>query len=97
MPITLDIKKDVQEAVVEILSPLFEEIKDLKEKIKLSNQKLLDIEEVSEIVGLAPSTIDKHVRLGIFPRPVYQGTAKKWKKVDILNYIDNLPHKKSSK
>ena len=97
MPITLDIKKDVQEAVNEVLSPLYQEIKELKEKIKLSNQKLLKIEEVCEIVGAAPSTIDKHVNAGIFPAPVYLGAAKRWRKVDILNYIENLPQKKSSK
>ncbi len=93
MPITLDIKKDVQEAVNELLSPLFEEIKQLKEKFILSNNELLTKKEAAKVAKIAESTLDKYVKEGKFPKPVYLGSYPRWRKSDILKFIDNLPSK----
>ena len=94
MPITLDIKKDVQEAVKEVIEPLFKEIEILKEKITASNNELLTKKEVAKMTKKGASTIDRYVKEGKIPKPVYLGGEPRWRKTDILKFIKNLPSKK---
>jgi len=93
MPISIDIKKDVQEAVIEVITPLLKEIEELKEKMKPNDEKLLTPEEVCNITGKGYSTIDKYVKEGKFPKPVRFGSEKRWKKSEILKFIESLPTK----
>ncbi|TYG33714.1 AlpA family phage regulatory protein [Lonepinella koalarum] len=52
-------------------------------------KKLLNIDEVKAITGFSTTTIYKHIKLGIFPKPKNCGSrAVRWRLTDIENYIN---------
>jgi predicted DNA-binding transcriptional regulator AlpA len=50
----------------------------------MANQpQLLNVKEVSELVGLGVSTVWKQVRKGNFPAPIKIGGATRWRRIDL--------------
>lgn len=58
-------------------------------------EKLLTYKEVTDICGLARSTIYKWVQNGKFPKPVKLGTGPKslvkFKLTEVMAFIESLP------
>ena len=52
--------------------------------------ELLTVEQVSQFVGLGVRTVWSKVSAGEFPRPVRIGRATRWRRSEILRWIDAL-------
>ena len=91
MPITLDIKKDVQEAVMEAITPLLQKIEELESKINGNTDELIDIKEVKKITKIkSNSTVYDRVKKGKLPPFVKTGPKMtRWKKSEVLKYVEN--------
>ena len=55
---------------------------------QISTRQLLNLEDVKNITGFSTTTIYKHVKDGIFPRPKKCGRSTRWRLADIQNYIN---------
>ena len=62
-------------------------VKADREKIE---PELLMVEQVAQMVGLGIRTIWSKVSAGEFPRPVRIGRATRWRRSEILQWIDAL-------
>jgi len=50
--------------------------------------RLLDIDQLSDATGLAPSTIYQLVAQGQFPRPIKIGRQNKWRESTLIAWLD---------
>lgn len=50
--------------------------------------KLLDIAQLNEATGLAPSTIYQLVATGEFPKPIKIGRQNKWRESTLIAWLD---------
>ena len=54
-----------------------------------SKKQLLNLDDVKNITGFSTTTIYKHVKDGIFPRPKKCGRSTRWRLADIQEYINS--------
>lgn len=59
------------------------------------NKGLLTIKDAAFYTSMGESTIDRDVKDGKFPSPVWVNTNKYWRRVDIDKWIEGLPTEKS--
>ncbi|SFR98411.1 helix-turn-helix transcriptional regulator [Yoonia litorea] len=55
-----------------------------------TEEKLLSVAQVAEILGLGVSTIWRQVKLGNIPEPGHIGRSARWRKSDIDNLVRDL-------
>ena len=55
---------------------------------QISTRQLLNLDDVKNITGFSTTTIYKHVKDGIFPRPKKCGRSTRWRLADIQEYIN---------
>jgi predicted DNA-binding transcriptional regulator AlpA len=58
--------------------------------MEASEEKLLSVKKVAEIVDLSVRQIWRLVAAQEFPQPVRIGHARRWVSSDIQTYLDNL-------
>lgn len=51
-------------------------------------EQLLNVKEVAQFTRLHKSTIYRFVKEGKFPKPIKIGSASRWKKEDLVSYLD---------
>lgn len=56
----------------------------------MSDDRLLKIRQVCELVSVSKSTIWQRVKAKTFPAPVKVGSGTFWKASDVQNYIKSL-------
>ena len=90
MPITLDIKKDVKEAVTEAIAPLLRKMDELENQIR-GDDELIDIKEVRKIAGIkSDTTVYDKVKKGELPPSLKIGPKMtRWRKSEVLKYVKN--------
>lgn len=55
------------------------------------NYVLWGKEEVTELLGISVSGLYNAMNKSQFPKPIKIGGVSRWKKSDVLAYIDNCP------
>jgi predicted DNA-binding transcriptional regulator AlpA len=54
-----------------------------------AQKKLLNVKEVSDLVGLGVSTIWNQVKKGNFPEPIRIGGSTRWRRADLEDLFAN--------
>jgi len=54
------------------------------------NEKLISINQVTEMVGFKKSTIYKFIKSKNFPKPVKIGYSSRWKLSDIQKWMEEV-------
>lgn len=52
-----------------------------------NSRELLTVEQVAEILGIAPVSVRRHAELGSLPAPVRIGRIVRWKRSDIARWL----------
>ena len=65
-----------------------QEMETLNTTQQISTRQLLNLDDVKNITGFSTTTIYKHVKDGIFPRPKKCGRSTRWRLADIQEYIN---------
>jgi predicted DNA-binding transcriptional regulator AlpA len=58
--------------------------------MEVSEEKLLSVKKVAEIVDLSVRQIWRLVADNVFPKPVHVGHSARWLRSDIQTYLDGL-------
>ena len=61
------------------------------------NKGLLTLKDTAVYVSMGESTITRDASLGTFPKPVWVGSNKYWRKIDLDNWINGLSTEKTKK
>ncbi|HDL5578991.1 TPA: helix-turn-helix domain-containing protein [Mannheimia haemolytica] len=56
-----------------------------------SEQSYLNVKDVCEMLQLNRSTIYRHIKQGIFPKPTKIGKSSRWKFADIKAFLEPKP------
>jgi predicted DNA-binding transcriptional regulator AlpA len=55
--------------------------------------RLLDIDQLSNIIGTAPSVIYDWIKAGKFPKPIKIGRRNLWRESTLIRYLDRQDQK----
>jgi calcineurin-like phosphoesterase len=88
MPIEIPTKEDIKEAVLEVITPLIEEIEKLKTNDPLDLYSIITREQAAKHLGCTPESLDKLAREGKIGYIIRNG-KRKYRKIDVLNYLKN--------
>ncbi len=56
--------------------------------LRTAASRLIDIDEVAEMLAVSARTVRRRVDDGELPRPIYVGRLAKWRVADIEEYIE---------
>ncbi|MDC9623740.1 helix-turn-helix domain-containing protein [Xenorhabdus sp. XENO-7] len=59
--------------------------------------KLLNREQVCDVLSLSRATLYRKIESGLIPKPLKDGRSSKWKESDLQPYIDSLDRGFSAK
>jgi excisionase family DNA binding protein len=59
--------------------------------------RLIDVQEVAELLGVCERTVWRRVEDGDIPQPIYIGRLAKWRLGDIEEFISQKFHEANSK
>lgn len=62
-----------------------------------SGEQYVTIREVARHFGIGTSTVSRHVKNGVFPRPHKVGIAARWKISEIEEWLRSKPAANSAK
>jgi hypothetical protein len=88
MPIEIPTKEEIKEAVLEVITPLLEEIEKLKTNDPLDLYSIIPREQAAKYLGCTPESLDKLAREDKIGYIIRNG-KRKYRKIDVLNYLKN--------